>query len=299
MTKTNSDFKVIKFKGGLGNQLFQYAFLRGLEERYNIEIKADMSTYTEIYHELCVAKIQEYNVKLNISTEEEKMSICKIKHAGSQFKIGYKFKTLLEILVNRRYFYEWKRPYIKESKIIQNDYFDGCWQCEKYFCDIRTQLMEELSLKKGISEEGLQQIKELENCNSVLAGFRRGDYFKNAKMKKHYGSCDIEYYQKAIEYIERNVENPVFYVTSDDMEWVRRNIVFHSKTIYREKEKRSSDAEEIIVMSHCKHAFIANSTFLWWMAWLICNKNAIIIAPYNWYADGTKTDIIPDSWIKL
>ncbi len=69
--------------------------------------------------------------------------------------------------------------------------------------------------------------------------------------------------------------------------------------IYREKRDQINDFEEFIIMSSCEHAIIVNSTYYWWAAWLIKNKNKIVIAPNTWFFDGSKIDIIPENWFKI
>ena len=141
-------------------------------------------------------------------------------------------------------------------------------------------------------------MKQAGRQNSVFVGIRRGDYLKKANIRK-YGMTDVGYYVKALDYIVNHVENPVFYVFSDDINWAKANIIFPEKVIFRDKECQVSDEEELFLMASCKHAIISNSTFNWWGAWMINNPNKIIIAPEKWFKDGEKIDIIPDDWIRM
>ena len=43
----NKNFKTIKIKGGLGNQLFQYAFALFLKNKFHAEINLEISWYKE------------------------------------------------------------------------------------------------------------------------------------------------------------------------------------------------------------------------------------------------------------
>jgi len=114
----------------------------------------------------------------------------------------------------------------------------------------------------------------------------------------------IEYYQKAINYFNEKFTDIVFYVFSDDIEYVKQNFNFNAEVIYIEN-KDLQDYHELKLMSFCKHNIIANSTFSWWAAWLNENSNKTVIAPKKWYNDKKaqenyeKYSFVPETWIKL
>ena len=107
-----------------------------------------------------------------------------------------------------------------------------------------------------------------------------------------------DYYNKAINFISQKIKEPVFFVITDDTEWVKNNINI-PYTVYYLSDKKLPDYEEIILMSKCKHNIIANSSFGWWGAWLNLNKEKTIIAPKKWFnTDYINTkDLIPKDWI--
>jgi hypothetical protein len=118
------------------------------------------------------------------------------------------------------------------------------------------------------------------------------------------GVCSENYYKKAIELIESKVENPNFFIFTDDTDWVKANIkINHPVTYISEinKAKPMADYQELILASKCKHNIIANSSFSWWGAWLNTNPDKIVIAPDKWFNnDSIKIDdIIPPTWTKV
>jgi hypothetical protein len=290
--------KYVKFKGGLGNQLFQYVFLRRLQLLYNKDVKADFSYFNNIKKDnIRVPRIFDFNVKLNIAQKEELNNIFKIKNINNTKSLIYKGKIFYEKLFNNKYFFEKNREFIDINKILNYDYFDGYWQSWKYFLGIEEILRKEISIKIKLNEDIINTKEKIANENSVFIGIRRGDYLSSKKMKNHYGETDLNYYKKAIDYIKNKVKNPKFYIFSNEIEWIKRNVDIDGEVIYR--DNYVSDSQELYLMSKCKHSIIGNSTFHWWGAWLNNNKGKIVIAPKRWFADNSPIEIIPDKWIKF
>lgn len=135
---------------------------------------------------------------------------------------------------------------------------------------------------------------------------RRGDYLLKANQQL-FAECSLNYYITAVREILAKVVNPVFYVFSNDVNWVREHLlkVFEKEAEFvfvDNSEITKSPVADLFLMSLCKHQIIANSTFSWWGAWLNKNPKKIVIAPKNWYnGDLNKTteDLIPAEWIRL
>ena len=97
------------------------------------------------------------------------------------------------------------------------------------------------------------------------------------------------------------IEKPVFFVFSDDIEWVKENLNITFPVVYLSGIKNIKSYEELVLMSKCKHNIIANSSFSWWGAWLNTNQKKIVIAPKRWFNDVKldTTDLIPENWIRI
>ena len=293
--------KIVKFKGGLGNQLFQYAFLRTLELKYGIvNVKGDFSYYTDITNDgIRVPRIEKFNVKINKADSQDLSQILMFRHTGNPLGLGYKIGLIAEILLNRQYYFEWDRQYRNVEQLLGYDYFDGYWQSWRYWNDIEDIIKKEIVLTDALSERAQATIDKINKENAVFVSIRRGDYVASSRDRKHYGSFGPEYYEKAIDHIKERVSNPVFYIFSNDIPWVKQNMRFDCMAIFRDQEEQTNDTEELLIMSSCQHAIIANSTFSWWGAWLIENKDKIVIAPANWFADDKPIDIIPNTWLRM
>lgn len=292
--------KFVKLKGGLGNQLFQYAFLKALQLTYDQEVKADLSYYSSIENDTVrIPRIEQLKVNIAKATPCELSDVCMLQHAGDPRKLNYKIGVFLEKTLNRSYYFESDRQYRDPGKILNYQYFDGYWQSYKYLEGIEDDIRNEVVMKGDFSEAAKAMISQIRNENAVFIGVRRGDYLANARSKRRFGYFGDDYFTQAISTIKERVNDPVFYVFSNDIEGVKQTIRFNEKVIYREEKHQISDVEELFIMASCRHAIIVNSTFYWWGAWLIENEDKVIVAPRRWFADGAAVDIIPDSWIKL
>lgn len=150
----------------------------------------------------------------------------------------------------------------------------------------------------------LQILKEIKTNNqSVSLHIRRGNYVNVESVNKVHGTTKLNYYYEAIKAIAKICEQPVFYIFSDDINWAKENLKLSYKHVYIDHNSAKKDYEDLRLMSACKHNILANSTFSWWGAWLNVNKEKIIIAPREWFADPEKNkeseSIIPKTWVRL
>ena len=290
--------KIVKIKGGLGNQMFQYSFAILLKEMTDENVKIDMTDFDNcINDEIRKPRLLKYNISLPIASPEEIKKIRKFQIKNNPLKYIDKSKIVFECLLNHNYFWEVNRKFRQPKKLLHYSYFDGYWQSWRYVDSIRNQLVTEFTPNYQLHTKTLCLQEKMKTENSVFIGVRRGDYELD---KKHFGVFDGSYYNTAIKVIMKAVTNPVFYIFSNDVNWCKNNLNFEECNVnYREKENIIDDFEELQLMISCKHAIIGNSTFHWWGAWLISNPQKIIVAPKNWFFDDKPIDIVQPNWIKL
>lgn len=291
---------IFQLYGGLGNQLFEYAFARSLSHDLDEELFLDISKYcfnVSISH--IIYGLHPYNIKGAVGY-----------YPSSTYIENRVYKGKLNIYEIGGPLTQW--GWFKEGLIEKNiqkikfpAYFTGYYSAgldennkgvitEKFFIHNEKIIREDLTYLPEISDEFKELAQEIKNCNSVAIHIRRGEY----KDLEHFGTCSIEYYQNAIDEISSRVENPKFFVFTEDHEWVKNNIdiPFPYKHIHFERKKHSPAggyAELLKILSLCKHFIIANSTFSWWGSWLSENKNKIIIAPTPWFQN--RTMLYPDT----
>jgi len=297
---------IINLKGGLGNQLFQYAAGRALalrienssKEKTSI-VKLDINGYG---HNNGIDTMRHYalssfNIRAEIASNDE---IKKLKYPLGIISKGWRFfktKGLRQFNVN------FNESIFNSNKSI---YFDGFFQTEKYFIDFEEQIRQEFTLKNPLSTQASKMAELINYKNSVSLHIRRGDYVNDKNTNLHHGTCGIEYYEKALEYLKSKLSSIPYsselniFVFSDDIKWAKENLKFDYPTVFVSSTE-IPDYEELILMSKCKHNIIANSSFSWWGAWLNQNRDKIVIAPKRWVLKGEKNyrDIIPNTWQRI
>lgn len=293
---------IARLKGGLGNQMFIYAFARYLSQNHNTVLKLDLSYYEDYHRKYELFK---FNIIENFATEEEINSL-------KQFI--YKDKFIIRLLKQKIFNKQPKKipaeTYLLDSnvafkpkykKLPDNVYLEGLFQSEKFFSEIEEIIRKEFTLKYEIDEENQKIIEWMKKVNSVSLHIRRGDYITNSWANQEIGVCGPDYYKKAVEYIKSKVENPIFFVFSDDLEWVKNNINTDSNFVFVDTNNEQSGEKDLILMSECAHHICANSSFSWWGAWLGKNKNKIVIAPEKWFKGNffDCKDLVPENWVKI
>ena len=178
-----------------------------------------------------------------------------------------------------------------------NTYLDGFWQTEKYFRDIKDILKKDFVLKTNIDGRNMQISNQIAACNAVSVHVRRGDYI--TATPTYQNLCDSNYYQTAIATVQKLVQDPVFFVFSDDISWVKSNLEIPCPHYYIEHNQNETSYFDLFLTSLCKHNIIANSSFSWWGAWLNDHETKKVIAPASWFNDPKidTSDLIPETWI--
>lgn len=251
--------KFLRLKGGLGNQVFQMVYLM-LSSGKNEKLFIDVSHFHKTHdHDYAGANLQ---VNQILSSE--------YGHRLKYFKLPMKLSSFF-----------WKLgSFFKES------FYDD------YFSDI-TLYPSNVDYRKffNLTIDGYEHdFKE----NAVLIHVRKGDY-NNAINSKIYFNCEVDYFSKAVDSIQKVVHEPKFYIMSNDNDWVRSHFSFLPNYTILEIE---DPVLSFKVMTLFSNFIISNSTFSWWAAFLTKSKN--VIAPEKWYLDINKNiNLYPSHWVKV
>jgi hypothetical protein len=186
-------------------------------------------------------------------------------------------------------------------------YLDGYFQSEFFFRHERLTLLKEFSFKLQADDINKSLIRDILSTTSVSIHFRRGDYVNKDAVAQVHGTCSLDYYETALSLLTKKYASLVFYVFTDDPEWVKNHFIspnINKYDIVLVNNNHGVDSwKDMYLMSICKHNIIANSSFSWWGAWLNQNSEKTVIAPTRWFADekvyAFEKDIVPDSWIKI
>lgn len=296
--------KIVKLNGGLGNQMFQYAFAYALSKKNKIQLILDFWWFEAVKSHVNVTprtfELDVFNIDYKIATEEALSQVIRENNQSKFQKILWKIfkikkcKPKKNVYVQKSAF-EFNKNLFNSTEYL---YYDGYFQNEKYFKDYRNEILKCFSLKDALDEKNQSALELIQSSNAVSLHIRRGDYVTLDFVNKVHGTCSLDYYKKAIEYILKHVKNPHFFLFSDDIEWVVANLkIDYPYTVI--DFNRDKGWLDLNLMKHCKHNIIANSSFSWWGAWLNENSDKIVIAPKKWLATKQKCDILPKEWIKL
>jgi len=291
---------IIRLKGGLGNQMFQYAFGRYLSIKNKDNLKLDLSFlkrpaigYTKRKYELGI-----FNIHEEFAKENEIPFIIRNNNLVSKFLIKFFKNNFYLVGVN----YHPEENLKKILKLKGDLYLDGSWQDYHFPDAIKSTLIKEFSLKEeGFPDDRNKKvIYEMKNSTSVSVHIRRMDYVSLSENEKMFSYCNENYYNKAIDFIEKKIKKPRFFFFSDDINWVKNNFRV-KESVYINWNKGKNAYYDMILMSNCQNHIIANSSFSWWGAWLDQQSDKIIIAPKIWNKQDKESSkrILLNNWIKM
>ncbi len=285
--------------GGLGNQMFQYAAARALALFRGETVLVDLSGFNNysLHHGYELQKI--FSIEALVADNSE------IRAA-----IGWRASQLGKRLLKRSIFSKFRGKHFavepqfnywtKLSEMHSPTYLMGYWQSARYFDSYDSEIRKDFTFRLPLVERNAKLAIDMAASQSISFHIRRGDYINHKPTSKIMHVCSLDYYRDAVQWVSGKVANPVFYVFSDDMEWVRRHIDFLPNFVLVDFNREENSFLDMQLMSSCKHHIIANSSFSWWGAWLNPNVEKIVIAPQKWFCNGLDdSDLIPSQWIRL
>lgn len=285
--------------GGLGNQMFQYAFGKSRAMALNVDLRLHTTDFDQ-YH--CH---QGFELQRVFDSSFQVISDQEFRHL-----LGWRSNRYCRKVIQHHYF-----SFLRNSQFIVEPSFEfwsgassvkddsflvGYWQSEKYFLDIQETIRKDFSFKQKLSRKNSEIIAKMKTCNAVSIHVRRGDYVENPATTQVHGLCPLDYYRRAINYLSKHVSQPVFFVFSDDIAWVRENLILSFPCHYVDHNQGAESYNDMRLMSLCNHHIIANSSFSWWGAWLNPDPEKIVVAPTQWFANKNSIkDLILPSWLTL
>lgn len=299
--------KIVNIIGGLGNQMFQYAFALSLKKKFpNEEILVDTSHFNHIL----VKKFRGANLHNGYKIERI-FPNAKLKHASCRqlMRVTWYVPNYLLSRIIRRVLPKRKTEYIQPLCLnfahlsdvyeINGDcYYEGIWESVKNYIPCRDIIRHTFAHPKPNDEQNIKYICDMENVESVGIHIRRGDYLYEPAFMN---ICDLDYYMRAINEILSDKKKHNFFIFSNDIHWCRENISPLLKghdVVFITNNIGNNSCWDMFLMTHCKDLVIANSSFSWWGAFLN-NRNGRIIAPKRWVNREAEFDIWLDEWIKI
>lgn len=296
--------KIINISGGLGNQMFQYAFALSLKNRF-----PDEDVYVDIshYHTLFFKQYKGINLHngFEIDTVFPNASLP-IAGWKQIMKVSYYIPNYVLSRLGRKYLPQRRTELVPQNSTYSflpeaftpgDCYYEGFWQSIRNFEGIKSKIRETFAHPEPNNYNRVL-IENIVTCDSVGIHVRRGDYLNEPE---YCNICSVGYYKKGIEQILSDGKSHVFYLFSNDMQWCKENIeplVGNNKIVYVTGNKGKESCWDMFLMTYCKDLIIANSSFSWWGAFLNKNINRVI-APDPWLNRDCEMDIYDSSWIRI
>lgn len=263
---------IARIEGGIGNQLFIYAAARALALRTGSQLKFDIwNAYLPSNRYGARYQLDEFNV---VGTLAEKAETAPYRRDSLSFywrrKLNRRLPFGFRSLIEERSLFE---PRLLSFQPRAQVYLTGYWQREEYFRDHAAAIRRELSLRKEHSPRNLALAERMRQCESVFLHVRQNDY-------EH--RLSATYYAAALRMLSEQVPRPEIFVFGDDLEWARRELPLPPDAQFVEHNGESGNYEDLWLMTRCRHAIVANSSFSWWGAWLNAEPDRIVIAPAAW-----------------
>lgn len=275
---------VAKLIGGLGNQMFQYAFGRYLAIKYNTELLID------------VAGFKNTNRSYGLDVFEIDCAIVDL--ISKEGFVSYDHNMMTQVTKN--ILFEKGMGFNREAYTVgDNVVLQGYWQSEKYFSTIAPVIRNDFKVRLSASDQNRETLAQIKEITSVCVHIRRGDMAYDPKIRDVHGLIPLTYYKYCMQQMVVSCNDPHFFIFTDDPIWVMNHTKVLSQPFTIIYWNQFRDYDDFRLMQNCKHHIIANSTFSWWSAWLCNNPDKIVVVPKQWIQDESRInpDLIPNEWV--
>ncbi len=269
-------------RGGLGNQMFQFAHALVLAKHFSVEPKfidvTKMAVKGRAWELACFGISPE---KINFIKFYFFIVSIFLKHFFCKFKLPLLKNVMLEGLTQHD----------KPPELVY-----GYWQKHAIYELYQHEIAK---VFKFPPSNFLKQFKF--KSPLVAIHVRRGDYVLDEKSKNIHLVCNVDWYRRAWNEMQTKVDNSHAIVFSDDPEWAKRELKLSGNVIYNDTDFSAPAWVDMANMSQCDHFIISNSSYSWWAAWLGAKEGKVVIAPSEWFKGRSTKElgVCPDEWILL
>lgn len=290
---------IVRLRGGLGNQMFQYACGRAVSARTGGLLTLDLHGLLDRRPRAGFTcrdfELHPFRIRIDLASPRE------VSWLGPTLGERLWARLRRQPVRSRRVLRE-RLPGAFRSAVLTTPgpvLLDGYWQDARYFEDIAGVLREEFRLWQSPVGDAAELEREMLAGTSVCVHVRRGDFLNFPE-----AVLPVEYFRRAHGLIRQLVPEASFWVYSDDVAWCREALGFLApRRIVGEDAFGGSPALHQYLMSCCHHFVVSNSTFSWWAAWLGAHPGKRVIAPARWFRSGDVPPeaeaIVPRDWIRL
>ena len=300
------DKKLVTSIGGLGNQMFCYAFYKKLCREYpNVLFYMDISDVWDGRYERGAEFLRVFpNVEIKEASAKDIRQI-EGKYTFTYRGKGSRYLRKVVDFINKRTMetkkkfciteelFEKKNGMISEKEWDEIQYFDGFWQNVEYYLPYMDELQHDFQYVAIEDEENRRLMKKIKDTYSVSVHVRRGDYVGEVL-----DILDTEYYSEIIRKVLEKQPESTFFFFSNDSEYVKREYAWLDNKIIVEHNTGMNSFRDMQLMSMCKENIIANSTFSMWAGMLNQNKDRVVYYPSHYYQNIKMQDMNLPGFVK-
>jgi hypothetical protein len=282
---------IARLFGGLGNQLFIYAFARALAERNRVPVRFDVAGG--------FARDPVYRRRFLLDR-----LLPGIEDAGPwysrTFPLGRSLRSLDRRInrllpLQRRWFVQERdfafNPDIYHLRIERTTMFNGVWQSPRYFDDLDMATL--VQFPEHLTAPLAAELAPIRETNAVCLAVRRFEEVRNNRATV----LPLDYFKRAMARLEDQVENPHYFVFAQDLDWARAHITSrHPVTFASGKDPYDGVIQDLYLMMQCRHFILSNSSLHWWAAWLGRSTDGSVIAPLHGWPGA---DAVPGDWLRV
>ena len=292
----------VNLVGRIGNQLFEYAMAEALRQKRGKNEKI-------IFYDHGIRE-------LNWENSLESYQLPNVEYRHQKFPTDirtfiHKFISFLFYKIFEKETYDglikkerkYKRILNKYGLILcQNGYIEGLYsnrrtiyvsgffQSEKFFFEYKKMILHNLSV--NLSVKASEMARVIKNRNTICISIK----VEHNVGSSLYDVCNNDYYVKGIKYIIDNVEEPLFFICSDNVSYVLENLIDTRKFDYICQDRDVPVVESLALMGLCKHFILSNTSFGWWAQYFSDYEKKIVIAPNRWMRVDMPVDIYCRNW---
>ena len=280
---------VVRCKGGLGNQCFQYAAGRALAARQAVPLRFDSRWFARPEHQVTVTRtfdLPAFAVACETATDAELAPFAfeETRRLWPRLKA-----RSVRLFTGRRVWSDGELGYNPEFAALGiNVLLDGYFQHPAYFASVENELRRELRLREAPPDTIVAKASELRAAQGVCIQVRRTDFVLDRARAQRHGVCSLDYFRAAWTLVRARAPNVRGFVFADDPAWaVEAFQGWPDVSVMTADWNGPNFLHQFFLMQACRHFIIANSTWGWWAAWLGAQPNSVVVMPARWFADPT------------
>ena len=285
---------IVNMACGLANRMFQYSYFLFLKKK-GFNVAVDFYRKGKLAHE----KVNWEEIFVKADLPQASHSKVFLYGGDSSFlsRFRRRFLPFLTKVVQMPTAFDAFIPSKKDRYVI------GVFQNAQMVETVQEEVQNAFVFTPFEDERNLKMMQVIQNSESVGIHVRKG---KDYQQRIWYqGTCPLSYYEQAVQLMKQKLENPRFFVFTDNPKWVKENFKNFDYVLVEGNPGAGPGCHyDMQLMSYCSHNIISNSTYSWWSAFLNKNKNKIVIGPKQWFnpnscMETTSEKTLCSDWIAL